>query len=664
MSIRNNISTILLLGTVIVLGSMATWLTWNLTTKKLIREALGQASLVAQSININRLKNLKGDQRDLATSDYSRIKDQLTQARKTHTTCRFLYLMGRKKDGTVFFFLDAQPTDSKDYAPPGLVYDEVPKEYLHTFNTGESQVVGPITDRWGTLISSLVPVYSPDNHQIVAVLGMDIDASDWKKHVLFQCVLPVGLTVFIVLLISLFLIFNRNQPETTSKIKILPLFLAAVFLPGLFLTWYTWGSTTQRLKENALEQARLIGRSINVERIKNLKGNPTDLNSIDYLRIKEQLFQIRQSHSTCRFLYLMGRKKDGTVFFYLDSQLTSSKDYAPPGLVYKEVSREYLHHFDTGKEGTVGPITDRWGTLVTSLIPIYSKDSDKLTAVLGMDIDARDWAEKAILQCLLPIGLTFFIMFLTTALLLLQDNRRIIKRQNEEILNRHAEGKRLLHILCHDLANPIGTMESILGLLKKDPALHEELLDLAIIANSNASNIIDLVRNLQELDEKGINLALNQYNLLDLITEAQKILGNQLEEKNITLQMAIPDDCTVTVEKTSFINTIINNLLTNAIKFSHPGSSVIVKAENKGLEVRLTIKDNGIGIPPTILESIFDISQKTNRQGTAGEQGTGFGMPLVKRFMDEYHGRIEVESQIESQNGLAQGTTITLFLQQ
>jgi len=79
--------------------------------------------------------------------------------------------MGRKSDGTVFFFMDSQKPNSEDYAHPGLVedyahpglvYDEVPHEYLYTFNTGNPQTVGPVKDRWGVLITSLIPLYNPN----------------------------------------------------------------------------------------------------------------------------------------------------------------------------------------------------------------------------------------------------------------------------------------------------------------------------------------------------------------------------------------------------------------------------------------------------------------------------------------------------------------------
>ncbi|MCP4757413.1 MAG: hypothetical protein GY866_41665 [Proteobacteria bacterium] len=216
------------------------------------------------------------------------------------------------------------------------------------------------------------------------------------------------------------------------KFTIAAIFLVAILVLGLFSTWFFWTYTVRRLSEEAMEQAIIVARSINDKRLEKLQGNSTDLNSPDYFRIKEQLTQVRQAHRTCRFLYLMGRKSDGTVFFFLDSQAPDSEDYAPPGLIYEEVSEEYLFTFDTGKRRTVGPIKDRWGTFMTSLVPIYSQETHELIAVLGMDINANDWKEKTISQCLLPVSLTISIILLTVLLLMINRNRRTVKMQYNE----------------------------------------------------------------------------------------------------------------------------------------------------------------------------------------------------------------------------------------
>ncbi len=207
------------------------------------------------------------------------------------------------------------------------------------------------------------------------------------------------------------------------------IFVVVILALGLFSTWFIWNLTTQRLSAEALEEAQMVARSIDLERLKNLTGLPDDVNSPDYIQIKNQLIQIRLVHRTCRFLYLMGRRSDGTVFFFLDSQPPDSKDYAPPGLIYEEVSDEYLYAFDTGQQCTVGPIEDRWGILVTSLVPIINPVTNDLIAVLGMDIEADDWNKEIVSLCLLPVILTVFILILTVLLLIINRNRRLVKSQ-------------------------------------------------------------------------------------------------------------------------------------------------------------------------------------------------------------------------------------------
>lgn len=661
MNFSKQITVILIIG-VLVIGCLSTWLIWDLTESRLEKSVLSQAKLVAHSVNTHRLEQLKGNLEDLKSADYHRLKEQLKEIRKSQKNCRFLYIMGQKSDGTVFFYLDSQPPDSEDYAPPGLIYEEVPEEYLHTFKTGGARTVGPVSDRWGTLISSLVPVYSPKSNRLIGVLGMDIDATDWSRRIFFNSLLPMILTFFVVFLVILILIFSKNHKSENQQSGFLAFFLVAIIVLGSFLTWYTWINTTNQLKESSLEQARIVAQSINLDRLQSLKGDLSDLSNPNYLRVKEQLYQIRQTHSTCRFLYLMGRKPDGTVFFFLDSQPSTSKDYAPPGLAYEEVSEEYLHTFKTGKQRTVGPITDRWGTLVTSLIPLFDKQSNKLIAVLGMDTDAKDWNEKIIMQCFLPLGLTVFIIFLTFSLYIVLRNRQTIKAQAIEIEKKHADSNRLLHILCHDLANPIGNLRTLLQNLKRNPSQIDPILNLSQQSADNAVKIIKLIRNIQSLEERKESLELEHITLKDLIEESCIMLEMKFQSKKINLQVDIPEQLTVKVERTSFVNSVINNLLTNAIKFSYADSDILIKAETKGSQTKLVIQDFGIGIPQNILDDIFDLTKKTSRPGTDGEQGTGFGMPLVKRFVEEYSGSIQIESKIKSEDNSASGTTVTLLL--
>jgi len=219
---------------------------------------------------------------------------------------------------------------------------------------------------------------------------------------------------------------NRKHLFTTT-------FLLIIFILGLIVTWFTWDYINKKLSDEALEQARIIARSINIDQLQKLSSDSKDLTRYEYYDIKNKLQYIREGHSNCRFLYIMGQKNDGTIFFYVDSQPEGSKDGVTPGLIYEEVSEEYKVTFNEGKEQTVGPIEDRWGKLVTSLIPIYDKrNSNKMIAVLGMDIEVDDWYSMIFSQIIFPIIATIFVMILIILLFLLNINRMNLKKVHIE----------------------------------------------------------------------------------------------------------------------------------------------------------------------------------------------------------------------------------------
>lgn len=199
---------------------------------------------------------------------------------------------------------------------------------------------------------------------------------------------------------------------TNRRILISILLLLAA---GIAIIWWNAKSTDQSMRAELLQQARIAANAINIDHLAALSGSEKDLNTTAYERVKSQLESMRKAKRQCRFLYLMGQRPDGTVFFFVDSLPIDSKDYAPPGLTYDEVSDAYLQSFNTRQEATVGPVTDRWGTLITALIPIKLHMSDDQIVVLGMDVNVNDWNKAIIRQSLGP----FFVVLLLLALILL-----------------------------------------------------------------------------------------------------------------------------------------------------------------------------------------------------------------------------------------------------
>ncbi len=147
-------------------------------------EILLQAKMVAQAVDFKNVAALSGTDADLSSPDYLRLKEQLSLVCKANPKCRFIYLMGRKSDGNLFFYVDSEDPGSDDYSPPGQIFEEATEDDRQVFEAGVGNADGgPYEDRWGTWISAMVPVFHPETSDVMAVLGMDFNAASWKLDV-------------------------------------------------------------------------------------------------------------------------------------------------------------------------------------------------------------------------------------------------------------------------------------------------------------------------------------------------------------------------------------------------------------------------------------------------------------------------------------------------
>jgi PAS domain S-box-containing protein len=164
----------------------------------------------------------------------------------------------------------------------------------------------------------------------------------------------------------------------------------------MLLTIWSVQQQENRLRADLITKTHIIQGGIRTDQIRALTGSDMDLLSPDYQNLKARMRQVHSADPLIRFIYLMGQQPDGTVFFYVDSEPEESGDYSPPGQVYTEVSSDVLKVFSSGKETTAGPVTDRWGTWMSGLVPIRDASNGNVIAVLGTDIDARDWNAQII----------------------------------------------------------------------------------------------------------------------------------------------------------------------------------------------------------------------------------------------------------------------------
>lgn len=169
--------------------------------------------------------------------------------------------------------------------------------------------------------------------------------------------------------------------------------------------WWGMSYNDRKLRVDFLENARVVSRAIDWRLIRELSASEADLASPAYRRIKEQMVGIHQAAPNNRFVYLLKQRPDGVVIILVDSELPSSKDYSPPGQVYEEVSPAIRQVFADNRESAVGPVTDRWGTWISALIPVSDPESSRTVALFGMDIDGRDWNRGVVQETLESLAL-------------------------------------------------------------------------------------------------------------------------------------------------------------------------------------------------------------------------------------------------------------------
>jgi signal transduction histidine kinase len=129
-----------------------------------------------------------------------------------------------------------------------------------------------------------------------------------------------------------------------------------------------------------------------------------------------------------------------------------------------------------------------------------------------------------------------------------------------------------------------------------------------------------------------------------LVHEVLTFLQESASQKNISFEMNIPGDLKLTADR-NMLKTVIQNLLSNALKFSYPGGKVVIAAEKKRDEVCFKIRDQGTGMPPAIVEKLFRIDQGITMPGTANELGTGLGLIICREFIKKHGGKISVQSE-------------------
>lgn len=210
-----------------------------------------------------------------------------------------------------------------------------------------------------------------------------------------------------------------------KRLWVIQLVVAAGFLlAGGLYTWWEVRDADRQMRTALLDRTRLMAEAVSPERIKRLSGSGADLARPEYLRIKQQLSLLKRDNADIRFVYLMGYRPDGTIFFFADNEPSDSPGYSPPGQRYAEGTAEYQKAMREGTEIVEGPTADQWGVWVSAQVPVKDPRTGQALAGLGVDVEAGLWRKSLILAGLPGAWLTLILTGIAFAWVRLYRRRR------------------------------------------------------------------------------------------------------------------------------------------------------------------------------------------------------------------------------------------------
>jgi len=226
-----------------------------------------------------------------------------------------------------------------------------------------------------------------------------------------------------------------------------------------------------------------------------------------------------------------------------------------------------------------------------------------------------------------------------------------INLKNELLQTINAEKDKFFSILAHDLKGPLSAFLGATQILAEEiqNMSLEDIKEITISMKESASNIYGLLENLLEWSrlKRGLmEFSPEKINLRQKTIACLEVLKESARKKDIKINYSVSDNIEIFADS-HMLETVIRNLVSNAIKFTPIGGNVFVTAQKRSDQsIEIKVIDSGIGMTPEMKSRLFLLNEKTSRKGTEGEPSTGLGLLLCKEFIGKHNGRIWVESEV------------------
>lgn len=224
--------------------------------------------------------------------------------------------------------------------------------------------------------------------------------------------------------------------------------------------------------------------------------------------------------------------------------------------------------------------------------------------------------------------------------------KRLIEKQNQELLATINNRDKMYSVIAHDLRSPMASIRMVLNIAVaaiSPDVVGQEIFDLIDKANKESEDVHDLLDNLLKWTKSQtgrLNVVMQDLDLNDIIPGVVDIFEMIAATKKIKLTYT--GSSTIVRADNDMLKTIVRNFMSNAVKFSPENSTIEISVTTEGDNAKISIRDHGVGIAADRIDSIFHKGETT--YGTGGEEGSGLGLQLCQDFARKIGGDVMVQS--------------------
>lgn len=398
----------------------------------------------------------------------------------------------------------------------------------------------------------------------------------------------------------------------------------------MFIVAFLGSSLTTRVKQQAIQSAEKAYRTEILLQTSQKLQKAEDFRSI----ISVAATQLNQLLERDLVIYPAG--EDGTLQDALLFPAEASSDMARYLTPEERIAADWVGKNNKHAGATTSTLPD------TKCLYMAIRGSAQVEAVAGIAIDPDrkpDIFEKNLM-----------IAILDECGLALEKERVVLaKRQAEEAARQEALRANLLRAISHDLRTPLTSISGNAGILmdrgdlldeNKKSQLYGSIYDDAMWLISLVENLLSITR----MENGSLRLNIQPELLDDVFSDALSHLDRNAARYVITTELS--DDLLMADMDARLIVQVIINMINNAIKYTPPGSHITLSAQQEGPWARVSVSDDGPGIPEASKEKLFDMFYTINNQRGDGRRGLGLGLSLCKSIVTAHGGTISAENLV------------------